>query len=134
MFCSKCEAFFEAFLSASDIAKSINQSSDVIWAHHEEVLHHSVRELRTSSDQLCSICRSIFSSPTQWELEDLLSDEDKELDIVLEIDAKNAVFPTLFVTFNMGKTSRLPRRMLASCDGFLKNGEYSQCQMRYLVS
>lgn len=126
MFCDKCQAFFKAFFSASNISTPAYQSDNenVAWAHHEEVLHHSLRELRITSDQLCPICRSILSSPTEWELRDLLPDDDEELDIVLEIDAKNIAFPTLFVTFNAtgGKVARLPRRMLAVCDGFLKDG------------
>ncbi|KAL5373840.1 hypothetical protein DPSP01_012375 [Paraphaeosphaeria sporulosa] len=127
MFCDKCQAFLEAFFSASKISASADQSenNNVAWAHHEEVLHHSLRELRITSDQLCPICRSILSSPTQWELRDLLSNDDEELDIVLEIDAKNVTFPSLFVTFNAagGKIGRLPRRMLAVCDGFVKDEE-----------
>ncbi|KAF2438812.1 HET-domain-containing protein [Karstenula rhodostoma CBS 690.94] len=127
MICDKCQAFFEAFFSVSNIFASAdhNDNANIAWAHHEEVLHHSMRELRVTSDQLCPICRSILSSPTKWELRDLVPDDDEELDVVLEVDAKNTAFPSLFVTFNAagGKIGRLPRRMLAVCDGFIQDEE-----------
>ncbi|KAJ4293210.1 hypothetical protein N0V90_008492 [Kalmusia sp. IMI 367209] len=80
-----------------------------------------MRELRASSDKKCPICRSIISSPTQWELRDSLADDEEALEILLEIDAKNSLFPTLFVTFNDANKVRLPRRMLAACEGYLKD-------------
>lgn len=89
-------------------------------------------ELKASAKEGCLICRTILSSPTQWEHRDLLADDKEALDIVLEVDSKNAAFPSLFVTINAGKVGRLPRRMLATCDGYLEDGRY-RCSSRLCV-
>lgn len=132
MFCSKCQAFWQAFFLASKTCNSSDANSSTGWAHHEAVLHHSISELKASAKEECLICRTILSSPTQWEHRDLLADDHEALDIVLEIDAQNTAFPSLFVTINAGKVGRLPRRMLATCDGYLEDGRcicFPACRM-----
>ncbi|KAF1964875.1 hypothetical protein BU23DRAFT_561587 [Bimuria novae-zelandiae CBS 107.79] len=122
MFCNKCQAFLQSFFLASKTCNSADTNSSMTWAHHETVLHRSMRELRTSSDALCPICRSILATPTHWELRDLLSSSDEVINIVLEADAKHAAFPTLYISFDAGKVGKLPRRMLAACEGYLEDG------------
>jgi hypothetical protein len=88
-----------------------------------------MRELKQASESRCPICRAILFTPTQYERDALLSDDDEPLNIVLEIDAREGTHPTLTAAFlapaKEGATpaTRVPKRMIAAFGGILDDGE-----------
>jgi hypothetical protein len=128
MFCDKCQEFWKAAISKVEVAETISSSTDIHWQHYEVALHSSMRELKSSSDLGCIICRVIFASPTKWELEGLLANDEEQVNIVLEIEPSQGP-PVLAATFfepsidDKEPEIRLPKRMLASGAALLTDGK-----------
>lgn len=140
MFCDKCEAFWKTVINNANIPANITSSSDIHWAPHETVLHTCMRELKHSSDLKCILCRCIFASPTEFELPELLRDENAKLNVVVEFDTDRRPKPVLSVTFiepdekGLEDAVRIPKRMLAVCSGVLTDGEsYFVAKLRRLL-
>lgn len=125
MFCDHCQSFWSEALARATIPDKIEKPEDIAWTTYEQILHTSVRELNHASDGRCQICRLIYNSPTQYEHTALLKNEDELLDIVLVISSPSDTPPLLQVEFREASTSqaRIPKRMLASCNGFLGGRE-----------
>ena len=128
MFCDKCYKFWQDAFAKAGVPAPLSSIEDIHWEHHEVKLHSNMRELKTSSDIGCTVCRTIFASPTHWELEELLAKEEEELSIVLELEVKQnrpVVSATFFEPGPEGTNPkvRLPKRMLASGSSLLQDGE-----------
>jgi hypothetical protein len=127
MFCKQCRIFWAEAIAKADIPKVIENCQDVRWLPHTSTLHHSIRQLGQSSKLRCRLCRIIYSSPTTWEHETLLKDQDEPIDVVLKLDPNNGPHPVLSVEFRKGNGitngSRIAKRMIASCNGLLTDGE-----------
>jgi hypothetical protein len=125
MFCARCQSFWTEALAKATIPEKIEKPEDIVWTTHEQTLHTSTREIKHASDGRCRICRLIYTSPTQYEHTTLLKDEDEYLHIVLTISSSLGSLPILQVEFREASTSeaRIPKRILASCVGFLGGGK-----------
>ncbi|KAF2691693.1 HET-domain-containing protein [Lentithecium fluviatile CBS 122367] len=86
-----------------------------------------MRELKSSSDLRCPLCRAILSTPIHYEKDTLLADDDEPLGIVLDIDPSKGPRPVLSVTFyavaNAQRVARIPRRMVAACESLLEDDD-----------
>ena len=128
MFCNQCQLFWEAFGVASRALPAVESHEDIQWARHETVLHRSLSELKHSSDLGCPICRAILHSPTSYEHDALLADENELLDVILEIDASpHPVLSASFCEPNTQGIARIPKRMVAAYAGLLDDGERMCC-------
>lgn len=125
MFCDRCQSFWFEALARATIPDKVEKPEDIAWTTYEQILHTSVRELKHASDGRCQICRLIYNSPTECEHTTLLKDEDEHLYIVLTVSSPSGTPPLLQVEFRQASTSQawIPKRMLASCNGFLGTGE-----------
>lgn len=129
MFCNKCQKFWEYAIAKATVPEAISKSADIQWEQHEVTLHLSMSELKSSSDLGCIFCRSIYASPTIWELEDLLAKEE-EIHIILELKSSQGP-PVISATFMEpsieGKEpkTRIPKRMVASGASLLTDGKPS---------
>jgi hypothetical protein len=128
MFCKQCQIFWAETIAKADIPKIIESCQDVRWSPHTSTLHRSIRQLKQSSELRCRLCRIICSSPTAWEHESLLNDQDEPIDIALVLDPNNGPHPVLSVEFREGNgianSIRIAKRMIASCSGLLTDGEH----------
>lgn len=86
-----------------------------------------MRELKHSSDSGCSICRAILFTPTRYERDGILADDNESLDILLELDPNNGPHPVLYAAFyvahGVDRVARIPKRMIASCADVITDGE-----------
>lgn len=127
MFCKQCQGFWAEAIAKADIPKIVESCQDVRWSPHTATLHHSVRQLKQSSELRCRLCRIICSTPTKWEHESLLKNQDEPIDVVLVLDPNNGPHPVLSVEFRegngIGGGVRVARRMVASCSGLLTDGK-----------
>lgn len=136
MFCHQCQLFWESVISLVQVSGPIRSCEDVRWTRYETVLHRSMRELKHSSDHRCPICRAILYTPTRYEHDSLLANDDEPLDIVLDIDPNKGPHPVLSVTFfaanSAEKVARVPKRILAAVGGLITDGERNQAVRRDL--
>lgn len=102
MLCSKCQQF--CIYAAKQIrlpnqgrAEAIPDIGDVRWDHFATVLHHSLSQLKATSDQQCPICRIIYSE--QLRLNRFQIKVPETCTIVLEIEPKIGPWPMLSTTF-----------------------------------
>ncbi|ORY15302.1 heterokaryon incompatibility protein-domain-containing protein [Clohesyomyces aquaticus] len=137
MFCIRCQAFWQDVISNAKIPGVISSRAAIGWPHYEVVLHRSLGELKSSSEQGCPICRAIWYSPTTYERDALLSDDDEKLDVMLCLDPAQGPHPVLsswILEFNGNgeQTVRLPKRMIAGYGGLLEDEELAltlkQCE------
>jgi hypothetical protein len=129
MFCNKCQEFWKDAIAKATVPEAISKSAEVQWAQYEVTLHSSMSELKSSSNFGCKFCRSIYTSPTKWELEDLLAKEE-EIHIILELKSSQGppVISSTFIEPSVeGKAPkiRIPKRMLASGASLLTDGKPS---------
>lgn len=137
MFCDICQLFWHEALSKAEILPSVESCTDVHWKYHESVLHDNIRSLKRASDLRCRLCRIIHSTPTDYEHETQLKDQDEPLEIVLSIDPNKGPHPVLSVEFREpnDKQIRIPKRWVASCSGLLRDGQfYSMSDCRRLIA
>jgi hypothetical protein len=129
MFCRRCQTFWKEAVPASQVPISLTSSKDIGWQRYETVLHHTIRDLKHSSDLGCAICRAILFAPTDYERDSLLADEEEALDIVLLLDPNNGPHPVLCATFyeagGTDRFTRIPKRMIASCADIITDGTCS---------
>ncbi len=125
MFCDQCQAFWQEALSKAQIPEVVNSCQDVRWEYCETILHPNVSSLKRASDLCCRLCRIIYSTPTEWEYIDYISDLEEPLNIVLIIDPSKGPHPVLLTEFKevSGNGARISKRMVASCSGLLNDGK-----------
>jgi hypothetical protein len=128
MFCDQCQLFWKEAIAKAKISELIQTCEDVHWAAYELVLHRSVRALKRASELRCRICRIAFSTPTSYEHNTLLVDQDEAIDIVLSIDPEKGPHPALLVEFReaAGGGIRILKRMVAICNGLLHDGAFNK--------
>jgi hypothetical protein len=135
MFCKRCQDFWAEAIAIAHVPKIIESCQNVRWLPHTSTLHHSIRQLRQSFELRCRLCRIISTTPTTWEYESLLKDQDEPIDIILVLDPNNGPHPVLSVEFREGngiaRGIRIAKRMVASCSGLLTEGEDSLNTLMY---
>lgn len=123
MFCSKCQHFWNAAVERAVVSDHGERTEDIRWSGFRCILYHKLRDLKLASDSRCILCRIVYHTPSELEHEHFLRDHDESLDVLLELDAGQGLYPTLFVTFcePSGGMARVPRRMIAVCGGLLSD-------------
>lgn len=125
MFCDRCQLFWDEVFRKAHIPEKLEGLQQIIWTPHRILLHNSLDELKESSDLRCRICRLVYCSLSEYDLEALLDWRNDKTRVFLGLDTASGSLPiTLQADFRGGMILG-PKTLIASSSSGLGAEKYS---------
>lgn len=132
MFCVRCQAFWAAVRNIAQIPEKLTSDDAIRWSPFEVILHQTLRQLKSASDQGCSLCAVLWSQPDREDSGWFSKDLDEPIDVTLYFVTSNGARPLISASFNRraatedSQTVHITKRTVATFGGLTRDCEHTR--------